>query len=111
MSIEKRRYERKQLSLKAEMTVGKENYSCLIQNLSEYGAYIEIVPMGSALEFYADTEAELKFQLPAGETITLNGEVRWSRIEDSQSDSFVTHLGIEILTPSVEFTEFVHTLS
>ncbi len=111
MSIEKRRYERKPLSLKAGLTVGEENYSCVIQNLSLYGAYIIADPLGTAVEFYADTRAELKFQLPAGGLFNLNGEIKWTRVDSSGSDHFVYHIGIEILSPLAEFVEFVSTLS
>ncbi len=111
MSIEKRRYERKPLSLKAELTVGKENYSCVIQNLSEYGAYIEVAPLMISVEFYTDTRVELKYQLPSGKLFNLNGEIKWTRVDSSGSDHFVHHIGIEILTPPAEFVEFVSTIS
>lgn len=111
MSIKKRRYERKQLNLRAVMTVGKDSYSCVIQNLSLYGAYIKADLLGTSVEFYADTSAELKYQIPTGEILNLNGEIKWTRVDSSGPDHFVHHIGIEIMTPPAEFIEFVSTLS
>ena len=105
--MEQRRYERKTFHLKAELIAGKVNYACFIENLSEYGVYVEIEPSNAPVEFYPDTQVELKLQLSTGETLNLHGVVRWSRTIGMQNISYV---GIEILKPPPEYRDFLKTL-
>jgi hypothetical protein len=107
--MDKRRYERKPFRLKAGLIVDNQSYSCFTQNLSEYGAYIELDTSETPIEFYPETSVELKFQLPSGETLTVHGEVRWSRVNNTPSDHYETHVGIEILKPPSKFREFLKT--
>ncbi len=50
--MEQRRYERKPFHLKAELIAGEVSYVCYVENLSEYGVYVEIEPSNIPVEFY-----------------------------------------------------------
>lgn len=108
--MEKRRYERKPFRLKAELVIGKQNYPAFIENLSEYGAYVEIAPSVTPIEFYPATKVRLKFEIPSGETIDIIGEVRWSRVDITPSQQCISYVGVEILRPSAGYSKFFKAL-
>ncbi|GBE37874.1 PilZ domain protein [bacterium BMS3Bbin08] len=108
--MEKRRYERKPFRLKAELVIGNQKYPAFIENLSEYGAYVEIAPSKTPIEFYPATKVGLRFEIPSGETIDISGEVRWSRVDISPSQQCISYVGIEILKPPPGYSKFFKTL-
>ncbi|MBI5049838.1 MAG: PilZ domain-containing protein [Nitrospirae bacterium] len=108
--MEKRRFERKKVYLKAERISGDENRAVFIENISEHGIQIITVPAESIIEFFPGTPIDLKFELSSGDTINLNCAVRWS-YHNSPPDDITTTIGMEIIDPPLRYREFVKNLS
>ncbi len=105
--MDRRRYERFLVSLKAELIIGIKRYKVEIENLSEYGACIITDPIKTPLEILPGAQVELEFNHPSGETVHLNCEVKWSSIGSTLSNEFTNSAGLEIIDPPDIFTELV----
>ena len=109
--MEKRHNKRKPGIFKAEIISGGKSYSGVIKNLSEGGAFVEIVPTEIVKDFIPGTKLEVKFQLPSGEILNLHYEVRWlySKILPSpglKQNSF----GLEMTGSSRILNDFLNTI-
>ncbi len=105
--MERRRYERFLVSLKAELIVGSKRYKAEIENLSKYGACIITEPAKTPMEIPPGAQVELEFNHPSGETVHLNCEVKWSSIGSTLSNEFTNSVGLEIIDPPDIFAELV----
>ena len=108
--MERRRYERSSVQLKAKLTIGNSNYTGFIENLSLYGAYVEIVSLNVQINLNLKTKVEMKFKIPSGEILNIHGEVRWFRFDNTISNELKSYIGMEILEPPSKYREFLKTL-
>jgi hypothetical protein len=98
--MERRLLKRKIVSIKAE--VG------LIENISEGGIYLVTASSKHAGEFSAGKAANVRFIGPSGATIDLHCNILWGYKTPPHG---MTHsVGMEIKTPSQEFTDFYNGL-
>jgi len=107
--MERRRFERKKVYLKAERISGDRNHGVFIENISENGIQIITAPAESVIEFSSGTPIDLKFVLPSGEVINLNCIVKWADYTPPPYDATTT-IGMEIIDPPLRYKEFVKNL-
>ena len=111
-----RRAERKKVILETDFTSGGRNYTGVIENVSEYGAYIKTSLTKTAIDFLPATILELEFRIPSGETINLRCEIMWlysKKIQHPRLENgfaFENNIGMEIKTSPPEYKKFVMDL-
>jgi hypothetical protein len=106
--MERRRFRRKIVSLKAELISGGVSYLGVIENLSEEGIYMRIAPTKNAIDFVPGTKVELRFQPSSEETLNLPCSVKWAY--KTPPHGLTTSIGMEIINPPPEYKEFLETL-
>ncbi len=94
------------------------DYTGVIENLSKSGIYMRTSPADTSVDFSPGTELKLEFQILTGETFDLNCKVRWINetqhrigkygITRTQTSKY-TATGMEIITPSLKYKEFIKT--
>lgn len=107
--MERRRFKRIKVNLKAERISGDEKYAVFIENISEHGIHLITTFSHAHKKYTHGKELELKLQLPTGETINLRCKAQWaySRIPPEKvTDS----IGLEIIDPPIEYIKFVRAL-
>jgi hypothetical protein len=102
--MERRRASRVTVNLKAERISCTRDCSVFIENLSESGIYMTTAPAKNN-EFVPGTELDLELELNSGKIINLNCSVKWA-IDNSPGD-LTSSVGLEIIDPPSEYTEFV----
>ena len=108
--MEKRHNKRKPGIFKAEIISGGKSYSGVIKNLSESGAFVEIVPTEIVKDFIPGTKLEVKFQLPSGDNVNIGCEVVWLYSKKFSPDGLKQNsIGVEI-APSKKLNDFLKTL-
>jgi hypothetical protein len=109
--MEQRRFERKQLIFKATIISRDNRYKGVIKNISENGAYIEIVPTKEVHGFVPQTTLEVALQLPSGQDLTLRCEVIWLYSKKSlPPDLKQNSIGVEFIEPSRELNDLLKTI-
>ena len=108
--MEKRHPMRVPVHLEAVLISRGNDYSGLIRNISENGAYVETAPTDTLEGFIPGTILELRFQLPSEETLSLQCEVTWLYSRKTLPDGLINSMGLEIKSPPPEFEEFIKTL-
>ncbi len=103
-----RRADRVILNLPAEIIIQGTRYASSIENLSEEGAYIITASAENAAAFPSDTELELKFNFPSGETQLLNCKVKWSYLTPPYG--FTNSIGLEIIDPPLSYKGLLSSL-
>ena len=106
--MERRLLKRKIVSIKAEVVLDGEKSAGLIENISEGGIYLVTASSKHAGEFSAGKAANVRFIGPSGATIDLHCNILWGYKTPPHG---MTHsVGMEIKTPSQEFTDFYNGL-
>ncbi len=111
-----RRAERKKIILETDFTSGGRNYTGVIENVSEYGAYMKTSLTKTAIDFLPTTTIELKLHNPSGETINLRCEIIWlysRKIKHPRLENEIAlenNIGMEIITSPPEYEKFVMNL-
>jgi hypothetical protein len=111
--MERRRSERQSVVFKAEIISENKSYAGVIKNLSEHGAYVETVPTKVVNDFIPGNFITVKFQLPTGETLTIQYEVMWLYSKKCLPGGLnlkQNSLGIEIKESSKKLNDFLKTL-
>ncbi len=118
--MERRLHRRILVSLKAEFMRGNKRYTGYIENLSEDGVrwhrYVGDIDsfsdnnicMVSGTDFKPGTTLELELFFPTGKTLILHCKVIWSHV--AAPDGFLKRIGMKIIDPPVQYTEYVKTL-
>ncbi len=106
--MERRLLKRKIVSIKAEVVLEGEKSAGLIENISEGGIYLVIAPAKQVSEFSAGKTANVQFISPSGTTIDLHCKVTWGY--KTPPHGLTQTVGMEIKTPSQEFTDFYNGL-
>ena len=84
------------------------NCSALTENISENGIYVKIARTESTTPMRPGATVNLALKLPSGKLLTLTCKKVWSnRIT---SNSFIEHIGVEIINPPDEYKYFYHRL-
>ncbi len=96
-------------SLDAEIISGSGSYPGIIMNFSEKGLYIVTATANSIEDIAPSTALELKCNLPSGEKISLNCEVKWFQTKTSPHGISFS-MGMGILDPPEGYKEFIRTL-
>ena len=107
--MEKRRFRRIRVNLKAERISGNEKYAVFIENISESGIYILTTTSNDNKKYAAGTEIELRLKLSTGETIHLRGITKWV-YSKMPPDGLTDSIGLEIIDPPQEYISFVRAL-
>jgi len=107
--MEKRRFKRIKVNLKAERISGDEKYGVLIEDISENGIHIITTPSNTHKKYTPGTDIDLKFHLSSGETLNLHCKVRWAYLK-FPPDGLTDSIGLEIIDPPPKYIEFVRAL-
>lgn len=108
--MERRLSQRIPVTLDAYFSSGGKTYTGLIENVSREGVeYLMVSSIQATKDFKPEKMIELYFQIPSGQTLNLNCEVKWL-LKASQNDKLLT-LGMKIIDPPQEYKEFINTLN
>jgi hypothetical protein len=106
--MEKRVSERKSISIGAELISDRVSYAAIIRNVSESGLSVIISPIENASDFSGKSELYLKFPLPSGELLHLGCKKIWSN--KILPDRMTRIIGMEIMSPPMQYKGFVNTI-
>jgi hypothetical protein len=98
--MERRRYKRKNVKIKAEMIVDERIYHGVIDNISERGMNIETDAkdiLSGCKDFLPGTKLMVRFHTPEGELLTLNCRVVWSF--NMGPGGTIKKIGMEVIFP------------
>ncbi len=107
--MERRRFKRIPVYLKANIILNDKTYSGFIEDVSVEGIkYIVTYFFKPSENFTPEKKVSLNFQVPTGETLNLNCEIIWfTRI--TPDDKELT-LGMKIIDPPQKYMEFIEIL-
>ncbi len=108
--MERRRFKRVNFTLHAEIVLKDNNYKGIIENLSEKGLFKIVIIEKDLTDFVPGATPEVKFQIPSGDTLNLNCNIVWVRIDKEPDGGLRYNMGLEIISPPPEYIEFVGTL-
>ncbi len=97
------------VNIEAEIISYRESYTAFIMNISEYGVHVKVAIIEPAQYPKSETDVDLKFQLPSGETINLYCRKKWAY--KNTPNSFIENVGIEIIDPPDEYRNFFRVMS
>ena len=104
----KRRSKRIRVNLKAKCISVDVNQAVFVENVSEEGVLIQTAPVNTKVDFISGIPVELQIQLPSGETLNLNCEIRWAY--KNPPDGLTSSVGMQIIDPPSKYKEFVKNL-
>lgn len=105
---DKRRSDRIDDNLDAEIITGGKSYHGIIMNFSEQGLYMVTATAGSIADIAPSTLIELKCNLPSDKKINLKCEVKWFQTKTSPH-GISSSMGMEILNPPKEYKNFIQS--
>jgi len=106
-----RQFKRAPSKLEAELISDNANYKGFIENLCDAGLCITTVPMHTAVDFIPGKVVKLKFRLPSGEILNIQGEIRWLHSYKTPSQELIINtMGMELINPPSKYKEFIKTL-
>jgi hypothetical protein len=108
--MNKRRYKRVDFRLNADIIYGNKNYKGHIENFSETGIFKIVFPEERVVDFIPGTVISVKFQVPSGEILNLDCEIRWLRINTDSPFALKYHMGMEIIEPPQEYRQFLSSI-
>jgi len=105
--MEKRSYNRKIISLGAELSLADKSYEGVIVNLSYNGVFLKFISTEAIIGFTLGTMVELWFRPPSsGEKLSLHCEVKWLHIHKASPYGLTNSMGIEIIDTPQEYRDF-----
>lgn len=107
--MEKRGTERIKVNLRAERISGNAQYGVFIENISENGIQIIATTSSEHKKYIPGMDLDLKFRLSSGKTLSLRCRVRWI-YPKLPPDGLTDSIGLEIIDPPPEYSEFVKSL-
>jgi len=110
--MKKRRSERISVQIKVTINIDGESYSGYIYNVSQEGAYLNIItaPAKIVANFIHGTKIELKFQTNTVKEIAIQCEIKWGNISTESDVGIIYMIGVEIIDSPDEYKEFLMTL-
>lgn len=106
--MEKRRSERKCVSLDARIAKNGADSAGFIENMSEHGLHLITAAGKRKASFVPETILELKLQNQSGCKASLHCEVRWVHINKTPIHGLTYRMGMEILTAPPEYNVFLN---
>jgi hypothetical protein len=106
--MDKRRFKRKIVNIKAEIIYGAVRCASIIENISPGGVYAVATPAGTALDFEPGSSVELKFAFPTGEKLHLHCRIKWSY--KTPPHELTSSIGMEIMDAPPSFGEKLDSL-
>ena len=103
--MEKRRSKRIIVSLEAEILSEDRSFAGIIENLSNEGLYVKIVPAKTPVDFTPGKPLKFIIQLPTGETLNLNCELKW--LCNDTSYDLSGRAGMKIINPPPEYIDLL----
>ncbi len=104
--MDKRRIDRIDENLQAEIIAGDVSYAGIIMNFSEDGLYMVTATANSVVDITPSTMLRLKCKLPDGKALELKCEVKWFQTKTSPHGVSFS-MGMEILDPPPEYKSFI----
>jgi len=106
MTINKRQQKRFVITLHAKVTVGDEIYEGIIGNVSEEGISSTITTyIKTDDKFLPNKNIGLNFDLPSGDPVRLECEVRWFLKPSEKKKTLI--LGLYILDPPSQYKAWI----
>ncbi|UCF86672.1 MAG: PilZ domain-containing protein [Nitrospiraceae bacterium] len=106
--MEKRAFRRTPVRIEAELVSDYLNFAAFIGNISASGIYIITIHTEDRMDFAEETPLELKFQIPSGAMLRIQCIKRWS--STITANSLLGRMGMEIIDPPAEYSEYLKTL-
>jgi hypothetical protein len=107
--MERRRFYRIPVKLKANIICGGKTYAGFIKNVSESGlGYLITSVVETPEDFKLKKIVQVSFQVPSDEMLNLKCEIIWF-LRTPFDDKTLT-LGMKIIDPPPEYKEFVKNL-
>jgi PilZ domain len=103
--MEKRRYKRTTVYLKAERISGDEKYGVFIENISDKGIHM----LATHAPYPPGKNIDVKFHIAQRKPLILHCRVRWS-CPKVPRNGLTDSIGLEILDPPPQYIEFVRML-
>jgi hypothetical protein len=104
--MSKRKYKRFAITLNANIVIGEKTYKGVIGNISEEGILTSLTTFIKTDDtFMPQKNVSLSFDLPTGETVDMNSEVRWFIKPLEKGKALM--LGLYIIDPPSEYTEWL----
>jgi hypothetical protein len=108
---ERRRSQRKNVRIEAEIISEDNTYSAIIENISEHGLCLETSSddlLGTSTRFHPGAEFDIKFQPPSGDMLTIRCKIIWSY--KVAPHGLVKKIGMEVIFPPPEYVDFYKKL-
>jgi hypothetical protein len=106
--MDKRRSERIMENLDAEIIAGGISYPGIIMNFSEMGLYMVTATANSVVDITPSSTVELKCNLPNGQSLNMNCEVKWFQTKTSPHGVSFS-MGMEIKSPPKAYEDFLNS--
>jgi len=108
--MEKRRFKRTTVYLKAERISGNEKYGVFIENISEKGIHMLATHAAVHAHYSAGKNIDVRFHIAQRKKpLILRCRIRWS-CPKIPPNGLTDSIGLEILDPPPQYIEFVKTL-
>ncbi len=106
--MDKRRAERIDENLDAEIIAGGVSYPGIIMNFSEAGLYMVTATANNIVDISPSSTVELKCTLPDGKSLNMDCEVKWFQTKTSPHGVSFS-MGMEIKSPPKEYEDFINS--
>lgn len=106
---EKRRSQRVEYKVDAESFFGTKRYRGVIENFSMEGL-LKVIPSGQLMGCSPGMALGVNFQTSSGKSFNLICEIKWLRVDSNMPFGVRHAVGMEIIEPPPEYTEFVEHL-
>jgi hypothetical protein len=110
VDMEKRRSERKSISLNAELAGEGISCSGVVENICEYGLHLITASKNHSSSFIPEETFELKVKNASGTEACLHCEVRWVHINKTPIHGLTYRMGMEVLKQPPEYNEVYNVL-
>ncbi|MEW6602612.1 MAG: PilZ domain-containing protein [Nitrospirota bacterium] len=108
--MEKRRSERRHVSLNASIAADGADGTGYIENICEHGLHLITASGKKSASFIPETILKLNVRNKSGKNADLHCEVRWVHINKTPVHGLTYRMGIEILKAPPEYNLFLDTL-
>jgi hypothetical protein len=106
---DKRHNKRKMVSLTANLLNNDIPYSGLIENLSADGMHVRLTPSNTSKNLSLNSDLKVEFKVSGKQSFLLSCRKRWAF--NTPPHGVVKSVGLKITNPSIDFKNFVKTLS
>jgi hypothetical protein len=108
--VEKRRSERIDLSINAELTATGRAYKVSIENMSNGGLCV-VAPTSETVEdFMPGSTLGVNFITPYGEQLAQNCEIKWLRIDTEPLVGLIYNMGVQMIAPNQTYVDTFNSL-